>query len=837
MVRIKPLIVFSIRLFLLLFTLAAIGVLVVWLTIVPSLPEVDSLRDVRLQVPLRIYSADERLMAEIGEQRRRPVALAEMPELLKLAFLAAEDDRFYRHPGVDWRGTLRAVWLYGRSMGQGRVAGGSTITQQVARRFFLSTDYTLTRKLREMLLAFKIEQEMGKDAILELYLNKEFLGQRAYGVAAAAQVYYGKDLDELSLAEMAMLAGLPKAPSRDNPISNPGAAMGRRNWILGRMLLLGNINQRAHDEALQQPNTARYHGPIIELDSPWAAEMARRDVVDAVGAQAAYNNGLTAYTTIRAELQEAANRVVRDGLMAYDHRHGWRGPEEHVSLEELEDAELLRQRLETLRPIADLVPAIVLATEEEQAYLRRADGNELVLDMDGVRWARPFVSRNSTGAAPKSMDEVLHPGDIVRLAPVEDGWALAQLPEAEAALISIDANTGEILALAGGLNFVHSQFNRVTQSRRQPGSSFKPFIYAGALDHGYTTASRINDAPVVVHDPSTESDWKPTNISRQFFGPTRLREAMVNSRNLVSVRLLMGMGIEEGRRHLTRFGFELGELPSGPSLALGSASVTPLSVARGYAVIANGGYLLEPHYLYSIRDSSGRILLEPAMTLRCPGCRNIPPPPADEQSLAEDGEPGQPLRLRPRLTDDPIQEESELAAEEAADPLKQLMGPPRPHAAPQTLSTQTAWLVDSMLRDVVSRGTGRRALSLERGDLAGKTGTTNEQRDTWFAGYAGNVVTVVWVGMDNNDPLGSQEQGARTALPLWIDFMAVALKGRPEVRSDVPVGIVRALINPETGERARPGSPGAMTEWFHSGHLPPLESSQSEDEADPYNIF
>jgi len=833
MVRIKPLIVFSIRLFFLLFILAAIGALVIWLTIVPSLPSVESLRDIQLRVPLRIYSADDKLMAEIGEQRRRPVELEDIPQGLKLAFLSAEDDRFYRHPGVDWRGTLRGVWLYTLSMGQGRVPGGSTITQQVARRFFLSTDYSVTRKLREMLLALKVESELSKDEILELYLNKEFLGHRAYGVAAAAQVYYGKTLEELTLAEIAMIAGLPKAPSRDNPISGPERAMGRRDWILGRMLELGHISEAEYQTAVAQPNTASYHGPIVELDSPWVAEMVRQDVVDRVGSEVAYNDGLIARTTIRSPLQEAANRVVRDGLLEYDRRHGWRGPKDRVSTETLDDPEALTERLEAMRPIAGLMPAVVMSAEEETARLQLADGTPVDLSLEALSWAHPFLNRDTVGAAPRATGDVLAVGDIVRVRRSDDGWQLAQLPEAEAALVSMGAKTGEIFALVGGLDFAHSQFNRATQSRRQPGSAFKPFIYSAALDNGYTPASRVNDAPVVIDDPSMERVWKPTNFSHRFFGPTRLREAMVNSRNLVSVRLLMEMGIEYGRNYVTRFGFARDELPNGPSMALGSASITPLSLTTAYATFANGGYRIEPHYLYSIRDTDGETLFETEWTLPCRHCAEIPPPnsPAIEEPAIETTE--SPALRRPELAGS-----KNDGVNVTEDGGFEMVGPPRPEPAEQVLSPQTAWLIDSMMSDVIRRGTGRRALALERNDLAGKTGTTNDQRDTWFAGYGGGIVTIVWVGMDNNESLGRQEQGGRTALPLWVDFMRTALDGRPEIERPVPVGISRALINPDTGLRARPGTPGAIQEWFDSDHLPPLENSEDGGEqTDPYEIY
>jgi len=832
MVRIKPLIVFSIRLFFLLFALACIGVLVIWLTIVPSLPSVESLRDVQLQVPLRIYSADSQLMAEIGEQRRQPVTLDEIPSTLKLAFLAAEDDRFYSHPGIDWRGTMRAVWLYALSMGRGRVPGGSTITQQVARRFFLSTDYTITRKLREMLLALRIERELDKDDILELYLNKEFLGHRAYGVAAAAQVYYGKPLEALTLAEAAMIAGLPKAPSRDNPITNPQRAMVRRNWILERMRHLGHIDEIQYRQARTAPNTASYHGPKVQLDAPWIAEMARQETVDRFGSNTAYSAGLTVWTTIDSRLQRSADRTVRNGLLAYDRRHGWRGPEQRafIAPKRIEDGwqEALGERLSEIRSVAGLMPAVVLETTPEQAVLVTGGGQQVTLTLEELIWARPFVDRDSVGAEPDAVSGMLEPGDLVRVYRNDDQWQLAQLPEAEAALVALEADTGAILAMVGGLDFTLSQFNRATQSRRQPGSAFKPFIYAAALDHGFTPASLVNDAPVVFDDPSMERVWKPTNFSRRFFGPTRLREAMIHSRNLVSVRLLMSMGVDQGRDYVTRFGFQREDLPAGPSLALGSASMTPLRLAAAYAIFANGGHAVTPRFLYSIRDADGEALHEPEWHTVCRRCPPIPPPTAPAPEAGPATEATQPALRR-------LQPDAPADADIDEQPL---IGPPRPQHAERVVSPQTVWLIDSMLADVVRRGTGRRALALERDDLAGKTGTTNDQRDTWFSGYAGGIVTTVWLGMDDNQSLGRQEQGGRTALPLWVEFMATALEGRPETRQPAPVGITRAPINPETGLRTRPDTPGAVQEWFHSDNLPPLESASStQSQTDPYEIF
>ncbi|MEN1727610.1 MAG: PBP1A family penicillin-binding protein [Pseudomonadota bacterium] len=766
-------------------------------------------------------------MLEVGEQRRLPLSIDEIPETLLQAFLAAEDDRFYRHPGVDWRGTTRGVWLYALSMGRGRVPGGSTITQQVARRFFLSTEYSVTRKLREMLLALKIERELSKDEILELYLNKEFLGHRAYGVGAAAQVYYGKTVDELNLAEMAMLAALPKAPSRDNPLSGPERAMARRNYVLDRMLLLEYITEEEHAEAMAEPNRARYHGSVQELDASWVSEMTRQRIVQRLGAEEAYSGGYRAITTIRADLQRAADQTVRDGLRAYDERHGWRGPEQRMDPEGLRDPEQINNQLAQIRPVADLIGAVVLESGPEEARLLSADGDEITFGLEDVAWAQPYIDVDTLGAVPTSPADILSPGDIVRVRPAEDGWQLAQVPEAEAALISLEADSGAILALVGGLEFWRSQFNRVTQSRRQPGSSFKPFVYSAAFDNGYHPASLVNDAPVVVDDPSMERVWRPTNFSRRFHGPTRLREAMIHSRNLVSVRLLMGIGLEPVRNYLLDFGFEREELPNGPSLALGSASLTPLSIAQAYAVFANGGFAIEPEFLYLLETAEGETVYEPDWTIVCPDCPEpLPEAPAAAESMSENQATG-PQRI----------DLEQLAAQADAE-TPELMGPFVPDAAERVLTSQTAWLIRSMMSDVVRLGTGRRALALGRNDLAGKTGTTNDLRDTWFSGFGGGVVTTVWLGRDDNETLGSWEQGGRTALPLWVDFMRVALEGREEQNMPPPVGLVQSFIDPDTGERVLPGSQGAVAEWFQSDNLPPLRSSTaSEEELDPYDIF
>lgn len=836
MLRIKALIKFSIRLFFIGLAFAVIGVVALWALIVPTLPDVEVLQDVRLQVPLRVFSEDGELIAEIGEQRRTPVRLEDVPEKLRLAFLAAEDDRFYRHPGIDWRGTLRGAWLYALSMGQGRVPGGSTITQQVARRFFLSTEYSVTRKLREMLLALKIERSLSKDEIFELYLNKEFLGHRAYGIVAAAQVYFGKSLDELSLAEMAQLAALPKAPSRDNPISGPRQAMIRRNWILDRMLQLGYISSEEHGQARAEPNNAQLHGPVVELSAPWIAEHVRLELVGRIGAEEAHSGGYRIYTTVNSRMQRAADQAVRDGLQVYDRRHGWRGAEQRFDLEAVSAEPGVDEMLRRTRAVADLLPAMVLQVDSNEALLRIRGGEETIISLESLNWARPFVRLNTLGARPQAVSDVLAPGDLVRVRRVDEEWRLAQIPRAEAAMVALDVDTGAVLAMVGGLDFGRSQFNRVTQSRRQPGSAFKPFVYAAALDRGYTAASLVNDAPVVVDDPSMERAWRPTNFGRRFYGPTRLREAMVHSRNLVSVRLLMDIGLDYARDYISEFGFARADLPAGPSMALGSATLTPLSLTSAYAVFANGGFAVEPQFVHRITDNFGQMVFEPSWTRICPECPQPfvaePEIEIEAETLAENGalEDSGPRRIDLA--------ELEAAAEVKLSPGGAMFGPQLPRIAPQIISAQTSWLIHSMLADVINEGTGRRALDLGRRDLAGKTGTTNDLRDTWFVGYGGGIVASVWVGMDDNESLGSQEQGGRTALPLWVDFMAVALEGRPERRPAEPVGLARALINPTTGLRARPGTAGAVTEWFHADQLPPLESSdERQREVDPYDIF
>ncbi len=562
--------------------IATIGV--TYLVLEPDLPDVETLRDVQLQVPLRVFSEDGKLLGIFGEKRRIPVTVEEMPDRLKQAFLAGEDARFYEHPGLDYQGISRALWSLATT-GE-KTIGGSTITQQLARNFFLTSEKTWTRKIKEAFLALKIERELEKDEILELYLNKIFLGYRAYGVGAAAEVYYGKSTSQLSLAQSAMIAALPKAPSRINPITSPERAIERRNYVLNRMLDLGYIGEQEFDSASNEPDRAYYHGAIAEISAPYVAEMVRVKALELLGSSA-YTGGYVVTTTIDARLQTAANLAVSNGLEEYDQRHGFRGSEAHVDLADKVTTSDWAEVLLPHRPVSGLEPGLVLETEDQLALVYLRNGQTVALSLEDMTWAAPFINRDRKGKTPKTVNDIMTPGDIVRARLHNDGkWKLGQLPEVESALISLDPQSGDIKALVGGYDFARSKYNRVTQGRRHPGSSFKPFIYSAALENGFTVASLVNDAPIVFEDTELERTWKPQNFSEKFYGPTRLREAMVNSRNLVSIRLLRGIGIEYAREYIERFGFEREEMPANLSMALGSASLTPLSMARGYAVFA-----------------------------------------------------------------------------------------------------------------------------------------------------------------------------------------------------------------------------------------------------------
>ena len=795
--------------------IAAVAVVGVayWL-IVPGLPSVETLKDTRLQVPLRIYSSDGKLMATYGETRRIPVTIEQIPEQLQHAFVSAEDADFYTHGGLDFGGIMRAVWLMATT-GSKHVAGGSTITQQVARNFFLSSEVTFTRKISEMFLALKIENALSKDEILALYLNKSFFGNRAYGVAAAAQFYYGKPLDQLSLPECAMLASLPKFPSTGNPLANRPRAMLRRDYVLGRMFDNHYITAEQLATSRREPDLSYAHEPPIEVDAAYLAEMVRQQAIALLGNQA-MDDGYVIHTTIQTPRQEAANSAVRDTLLSYDRRHGWRGAEGHVDLTTDSDPQAL---LADYRPVSGLIAGLVTQVDAKSAAVQLSDGQSVVLDLDGVKWASPYVDETRRGAAPKSVDAVLKRGDIVRLArATEDSWTLSQIPKAQAALVSINPADGAIIALVGGFNFQRSKFNRVVQSARNPGSSFKPFIYAAAFDHGFTPASIVNDAPLSLPDPSRPNGvWTPMNDDNQFRGPVRLREALTKSINLVSVRLLDAIGVRYARTYIQRFGIPLDHMPPNLSLALGTASVSPMDMVRAYSTIANGGYLVDPYFISEIVDRDGKVVYAANPAVACREC-----PERRGQTAAE-----------------PPKSSLDGSAAILIPPLDV---PATPRLAPRTLDPRTDFLITSLMRDVVRRGTGARAMVLKRNDLAGKTGTTNEHRDAWFSGFNDTVATTVWTGFDDFSSLGNGEFASKAALPIWIDYMREALNEVPENNLDMPSGIVSVRVNRNSGYLADAGDPDAITEFMKSEDVDRLAAQPRVDPNDAeqheaYDVF
>jgi penicillin-binding protein 1A len=766
----------------------AIGVLY-WL-IAPRLPDVQELRNVQLQVPLSIHTKDGRLVALIGETRRYPIRVEDVPTDVKNAFIAIEDARFYEHPGIDWRGITRAVWLLATTSDQ-RVPGGSTITQQVARQFFLSAEYSYSRKLTEIFLALKMERELSKDEILELYLNKSFFGNRAYGVAAAAEYYYGKTLDQLTLAEAAMLASIPKFPSSGNPIINPDRALIRRDYVLQRMREEGLITAAQESEARAEKDNASHNEPKVEVEAPYVAEMVRAEMEQRYGADAT-TSGLKVYTTLDGDHQMAAARSVQAGLLEYDRRHGWRGPEAQLELADGLDDEGLRQALRPYPAMGGLRAGIVADVTEARARLVTSAGEPVLLDAKSTAWTR------------KSPAQLLKRGDVVRYSLDAETGApvVAQIPAAQTALVSLQPEDGAIRALVGGFSFGLNKFNRATQAQRLPGSSFKPFVYAASFERGFGPGSIVLDAPVVFRDRAGNV-WRPQNDAGNFAGPMRLREAMVQSRNLVSVRLLDAIGVDFASRYITQFGFSQQSLPPNLSMSLGTSSLTPLSIARGYSVFANGGYLVDPWFIDRVLDRNGVVVFQATPARACRGC---PGRAAGEvrTSSVVDG-----FDFSPGSTPEP-----EVAPETDA-PAAALPESDGPVVlAPRAIDERNAFMIVSMLKDVVQRGTGAAAKALERSDVGGKTGSTNEYRDAWFAGFGGDLVTTVWVGKDDFNTLGRGEYGGRAALPIWIGYMREALEGVPVVEPAVPAGIITASINPATGRLMPEGSPGSIREFY-----------------------
>jgi penicillin-binding protein 1A len=756
----------------------------------PSLPSVEAMRKVEFQVPLRVFTASGELIAQIGEQRRIPVTYKQIPPLVREAFLAAEDDDFFHHRGIDLLGVLRAVSV--NLLTAEKSQGASTITQQAARNMFLTLDKTWRRKLAELFVTLRMEHEFSKEEILGLYLNVIYFGQRAYGVAAASETFFGKPLDELSVSQVATLAGVPQLPSRYNPITSPELAQARRTYVLGRMRKLGYIDTATYESAMSEPVRARAHAPLYAVDAAYIAEMARLDLRTRFGV-AAESAGYKVFTTIDGRLQTAANRAVRLGLIEYDRRHGWRGPIGHADLPDTQDDPKLEALVDEYSSIGVLVPAVVVKVSEKSARVFVKSRGFAQVGWDGIGWAR-----KEDGPAPKTAAEVVAPGDVVYVVTDGKGTAqIAQVPEAQSALVSLDPRDGAIVALVGGFDYFSNKYNRVTQARRLPGSGFKPFLYSAALENGFTPASVLLDAPIVLEGDGMETSWRPENDGGQFRGPTRLREALYRSRNLVSIRLLRAMGTAAAMDYISRFGFDKKDLPNNLTLALGTVQATPLQLATGYATFANGGYRVKPFYIDRIENAAGEVVYRATPRIVCELCER----PVGLTDFIGAGTPGERI--------------------EQADTLRGGRGVlPPDQIAERVISPQNAWLMTDMMSDVIKRGTARRALALGRTDIAGKTGTTNEAKDTWFNGFTENLVASVWVGFDQERSLGDAEQGSATALPIWMHFMREALKGVPQQRRPMPDGLVTLRIQPDTGMLASGENPDAILETFMTDRLP-----------------
>jgi penicillin-binding protein 1A len=771
----------------------------------PALPDVDTLRDVQLEVPLRVYTRDGRLIASIGEQRRIPVRYEQIPKLLIEAFLAAEDDRFFQHHGVDWQGILRAALANMRAGGVRQ--GGSTITMQVARDVFLTPRRDMKRKMSEIYISLLMEAEFSKEEIFSLYANKTFLGERAYGVGAAAEVYFGKALDQLSIAEIATLAGIPKAPSQVNPVANAEAAKNRRSYVLRRMLELGYITQAEHDTANNSPVESRLHGPSIEVDAPYVAEMVRSEMLAKYG-EGVYTAGYKVYTTIDSRLQGTAAIALRAGLLEYDRRHGYRGATAKVELGKDPRQDVWDTELDQFPLIGGLRPAIVQKVDAKSAQIYVKSLGAVTLPWDKLSWARRELPEEKTDRWPIQASEILARGDVIyTVGSTAQNLQFVQVPEVQSAVVSLDPKDGAVVALVGGFDFFQSKYNRAIQAKRQPGSSFKPFLYAAAFDKGYTAASVILDAPVVLDSPDPDQSWRPKdNSGEKFFGPMRLREALVYSRNLVSVRLLQDIGLEYTRNYVTRFGFDKSQLPDDLTLAIGTAEASPLQMVTAYATFANGGFKVNSYYIGRIEDAAGNALFQAEPAIACFDCSRAMPTPAPAHGALLD------------------------ASDRDG---KSLIAPK--DLAPQVLRPQISYLLANIMGDVILRGTGVRARAVGRDDIAGKTGTTNEAHDAWFSGFNGDLVTTVWVGFDKDRSLGPGEEGGRTAVPIWTYFMREALAGTPRHPVPVPDGLVTVRINPETGLLASADNPNGIMEKFVEGNLPKPELYEGPNTKNPMN--
>jgi penicillin-binding protein 1A len=793
---------------------AAYAFICAYVYLEPTLPSVAAMKNNELSVPLRVYTSSGDLIAQIGEQRRNPVKYDQIPLIVRESFIAAEDDRFFEHHGFDWQGVLRALFVNATS---GETQGASTITMQAARSAFFTQDRTVRRKLQEIFVTQRLEHEFTKEEILALYLNVIFFGQRSYGVAAAAETYFGKPLDKLTLSEAATLARVPQWPSKYNPIANPQGAAERRNYVLRRLREKGYITPEQEVSAKAEIVSSEAHRALADVEAPYVAEMVRLEIEKRFG-KGAQDAGYKVYTTIDGRLQAAANKALRVGLVDYDRRHGWRGATNKVELTGNENVEALEALLDEYGSVGFLQPAIVVSVAEKQAQVYIKGQGTANIEWAGLSWARRRASDLALGPAPKSAAEVLARGDVVFVvherpdAPA----ALAQVPEAESALIALDPNNGAVLSLVGGFDFFsgNGRFNRVTMARRQPGSGFKPFLYSAALANNFTPASVILDAPITVDDPNAEEVWRPRNHGGGLNGPTRLREALVQSRNLVSIRLLRELGVKPVIDYAQNFGFSKEQLmrANNLTLALGSFDATPLQVVSGFAVFANGGYRVAPFYIDRIEGPGGQIVYSAEPATVCAECK------------------------------DPISSVSEAERAKSKD-LSATMVPPtrltaearRTQAAEQAISPEVNFLINDIMRDVITRGTGRRAMALGRSDLRGKTGTTDQSVDTWFNGFNESIVASVWVGADDNRPLGELEEGALTAVPIWVDYMREALRGVPEKQRAIPDGIVEMKVNANTG-----GTDNAdlapLFEYFRADMPPSPEGYQGGETVGPQDI-
>jgi len=793
----------------------------VYLSMRSSLPSVDSLRDLQWQTPMQIFSADGKLISQFGEKKRIPLTLDEIPQQLINAILATEDDRFYLHFGVDPIGMGRAV--LGQIMGQNK-GGASTITMQVARNFFLSREQTYVRKIREIFISFHIESLLTKDEILTLYMNKISLGHRSFGFGAAAQVYYGKDVKDLTLAQIAVLAGLPKAPSTMNPISRPDRALQRRTVVLQRMYSAGYITAEELAAANKESITAEKHGAEIELSAPYIAEMAHQEMIDRFGKEAAYTGGYKVFTTVPSKLQYAAQQVVINNVFTYDQRHGYRGPLTSLRPDDTTDGDIepiaqaeIAEVLASFPSYHSIVPAVVTAVAEQSAQITLEDGRNENIAWDGLSWARAYFNDDKQAAPPQTASEIMKVGDVVMVAAAETGYRLSQLPEVSSALISLATDNGAIKAAVGGFSFTQSQFNRVTQAKRQVGSNIKPFIYSAALDSGYTLASIVNDTPINQWDRSTGVVWRPKNSPPTYNGEIRLRLGLAQSKNVIAVRLLRDVGLDKVIPYLASFGFDPDDLPRNESLALGSASLTPIEVATGFATFANGGFLIEPYLIERIEDSFGNVIFQANPAIACDSCEDIMAATELPHNNSEQIDAFNENEIQPVII----------------------------NKAERVISAQNAFLITEALNSAIWgadwnikpfwQGTGYRARSLKRRDIAGKTGTTNQAKDAWFSGYSRRIVTTSWIGFDDpsrnlgqttynsnlgKDQITGKEFGAKSAQPPWINFMKVALADLPIEPFEQPEALISVRIDKTSGKLTTKTDKTSEFEYFELGTAP-----------------